>query len=545
MNTRIPRLLFRTKKFAPILFVFTILVVAVGFFSAPQVTQACYVYAEASCGTANNEYTGSSAPTSGLCDSGYSPDWSMGYNPIDNVYRWACVSDPGACEPLAFICGTVAPPSDGSTLPASPTNLWAGTDASCGSGRVNVSWSTATGATSYQLYRGPEGALVYNGADTSFNDTGLADGRSVYYAVFASNSTGQSPDSGVRVYANAPAACPVTSPPQCVASSGGPPTCENGTLQSNYDDGYWFPVCTGAGVTVTCPVTGQCGSTDNSCATPGAAQNYSGPACGRDYATWTCSGSDGGSSTSCYLPEAGYCPQAPVCGGSANTCAVGNVGNQNSGSCGGSATWTCSASGGSTSCSSQNAACGGCTSAPNACGQVGYGSLDGYGNCNAQTPSMPYSYGNPCQSSSNACGQTNWGNYQCNGSCSASAPSDSSCVSTPSAPNGFWAGASSCGTGQINLSWNTVSGATYYTVYRNGQWIYSGGNNWTSDYGLSDGQTYNYSVTASNSAGTSGQSWTQTNAPGSCLSVPNTPTGFWAGASSCGTGQINLSWNWV
>lgn len=73
--------------------------------------------------------------------------------------------------------------------------------------------------------------------------------------------------------------------------------------------------------------------------------------------------------------------------------------------------------------------CGGgnCHSAPNACGQVNYGTRGPLGRCRVSIPPNPPGYGNPCQSAPNACGQTSGGTIQCNGSCSAITPSNTSC----------------------------------------------------------------------------------------------------------------------
>jgi len=84
--------------------------------------------------------------------------------------------------------------------------------------------------------------------------------------------------------------------------------------------------------------------------------------------------------------------------------------------------------------------------------------------------------------------------------------------SAPSAPTGVSANATS--SSSITISWNAVSGATSYTVYRStsrsGSFSSVGTTSSTSftNTGLSANTTYYYKVTASNSYGTSGYSST-------------------------------------
>ena len=148
----------------------------------------------------------------------------------------------------------------------------------------------------------------------------------------------------------------------------------------------------------------------------------------------------------------------------------------------------------------------------------------------------------------NSAGSSGYSSYS--QTCSATTPSGS--VSAPSAPTGVTAAASS--SDSITVSWNTVSGATEYYVYR--AMSYSGtytrvGSASTitatsyTDTGLNASTTYYYKVSAKNSGGESEKS----TAPGSdttksgSVSAPSAPTGVTAAASS--SDSITVSWNTV
>ncbi len=97
----------------------------------------------------------------------------------------------------------------------------------------------------------------------------------------------------------------------------------------------------------------------------------------------------------------------------------------------------------------------------------------------------------------------------------------------------------------INLYWNSVAGASNYTVERS-----LDGQNWSvlntlgsnyvgySDTGLAAATTYYYRVQASNAEESS--PWS---APASATTVPATPTGV--GATAVSSSEIDLSWNSV
>ncbi len=115
----------------------------------------------------------------------------------------------------------------------------------------------------------------------------------------------------------------------------------------------------------------------------------------------------------------------------------------------------------------------------------------------------------------------------------------------PSVPTGLTAVA---GDGQVALSWNASSGATSYTVKR----ATTSGGPYTdvasaisgtsyTDTSVTNGTTYYYVVTATNSVGTSANSAETSATPQeSTEEIPSAPTGVTATA---GDGQVSLSWN--
>jgi len=77
------------------------------------------------------------------------------------------------------------------TIPATPTGL-KGTPTTTS---VNLSWNAVQGATYYQVKR--NGVLIYQGPNTSFNNTALLSGTAYQYTILAGNASGASPISAV------------------------------------------------------------------------------------------------------------------------------------------------------------------------------------------------------------------------------------------------------------------------------------------------------------------------------------------------------------
>ena len=81
------------------------------------------------------------------------------------------------------------------TLPTTPSSISVGSPTTTS---LDISWSTVTGASSYQLNRdtsssGSYSTQVYSGSSTGFTNTALTPGRLYYYKVRASNGSGASP----------------------------------------------------------------------------------------------------------------------------------------------------------------------------------------------------------------------------------------------------------------------------------------------------------------------------------------------------------------
>lgn len=98
---------------------------------------------------------------------------------------------------------------------------------------------------------------------------------------------------------------------------------------------------------------------------------------------------------------------------------------------------------------------------------------------------------------------------------------------------------------QVNVSWNAVSGATSYNIYR------STGGAWALEYThvpqtheydntCSPSTTYYYLVAGIDSSGQEGNSAESNSATTFPNSVPSAPTGLWAAA---GYTTMNVGWN--
>jgi len=92
----------------------------------------------------------------------------------------------------ASLLGLLATDVVTGTVPSAPQNL----QAAAGDGKVALTWSVSTGATSYTVYRhtATDSAYASIGTTTAtqLSDTGVSNGVMYYYVVTASDSTGES-----------------------------------------------------------------------------------------------------------------------------------------------------------------------------------------------------------------------------------------------------------------------------------------------------------------------------------------------------------------
>lgn len=118
------------------------------------------------------------------------------------------------------------------------------------------------------------------------------------------------------------------------------------------------------------------------------------------------------------------------------------------------------------------------------------------------TPTCAANYGNSCSSAANACGQVGTGTYLCDGTCSASTPSNAQCLPTPGlivSPNRVRSG------NPTTLLWSCTNATSYTLTGQNGystSGSLGGGGSGTNSSGTITAQT-NFTLTCTNSSGSS------------------------------------------
>jgi fibronectin type 3 domain-containing protein len=129
--------------------------------------------------------------------------------------------------------------------------------------------------------------------------------------------------------------------------------------------------------------------------------------------------------------------------------------------------------------------------------------------------------------------------YKQNSGASALSASASATPVAPalSAPTGL---AATPGDTTVSLSWNAVSGATSYLVYRNGSLATTTATTSFNDSSLTNSQTYTYYVVASNGTSTSAASATASAKP--MAAVAGAPTGL---TGQAGDHLVTLTWTGV
>lgn len=385
-------------------------------------------------------------------------------------------------------------------VPAAPTGL----TATRGNATISLAWNAVLGATGYQVFQGTtpggEGSNpVSVPAGTAFTDTGLINGTIYYYQVSASNSAGTGSRS---TEASATPLSPPAAPAGLTATAGNTQVSLTWTASADAVS-YNVKRATVSGgpyVTVTSP--------------SGASATDTGLVNGTTYyyvvSAVNASGESGNSR------EASAQPLTPPSAPATLKAVAGNA----------QVALTWSAVPGATSYNLYRSA-----------GSYSYPVLYQQGVTASTYTDTGLSNGTQYVykvAAVNAAGEGAQSNQV------SATPGGT----PPSAPTGLVARTSSYG-GQVSLTWNSVSGATSYNIYRSttpgGEGtvpFYNGGGS-TSFYdsAVTNGTTYYYTVTAVSNVGEGAASneagATPTSAP------PPAPTSLTA---SPGTGQITLTW---
>ncbi|GBF32636.1 chitinase [Desulfocucumis palustris] len=396
-----------------------------------------------------------------------------------------------------------------SAIPEGPAGAPTGLTASAGNSKVTLKWNQVTGATGYRVYRGESSGGPYDRissvvAGTSYTVDGLNNRTTYYFVVKANNSYGDSNNS------NQVSAIPVgpTGAPTGVTASAG-----NGLVTLN-----WNSVAGVTGYKVYRTTSSNGPYTQAAAGVKGTTYTVGGLANGtKYYFVVKASNSYGDSENSSQVkatPEAPPRPDAPTgLKATAGNCCVTLSWHPVAGATGYKIFYS-ESSGGHYN-------------------QVASGVAGTSYTVDGLTNGETYYF---MVKSSNSNGDSEYSNK---------VKEDPIGLPTTRAPTGLKATA---GNGRVTLSWNQVTGATGYKVYRAGSsggpytLIASGvaGTSYTAD-GLTNGAIYYFVAKATNAYGDSNNSNEVKAAPVG-QSLPNVPTGLTA---SAGNGCVTLTWNKV
>lgn len=357
--------------------------------------------------------------------------------------------------------------------PDTPTQLVAAP----ADGIIYLQWSPATSATGYQLYR--DGVLIASQTSTVFADTGLTDGTSYSYAVEAVNGSAVSPRSDAIV------ATPVATAPDAPSGLVGAPGNGQVTLSWNPVNGATSYLVMRDGVALgntSSPGYSDTGLTNG--------QTYT-------YVVFAYRLNSPASLASAPVTVAPVAPPLSTPTAVAATPGDGQV----------SLTW--GAVSGATSYRVYRDAT--LVASPGSTSYTDTGLTNG----------TSYSYTIVAVSSTS--------------SSAASAPATATpAAAAPGAPSGL---SGQAGDATATLSWNPVSGATAYNVYRGGVLRTTVGTTGFTDTGLTNATAYSFYVTAVKSGVESAASSTITVTPAAV--VPGTPTGI---VAAPGNATVTVSW---
>src|ERR1039457_29313 len=382
-------------------------------------------------------------------------------------------------------------------IPPTPTNL----TATAGNGQVGLSWSAASGATSYNVKRATTSGGPYTtiGSPTtaSYTDTGLTNGTTYYYVVSAVNTAGQSTNSSQVSATPQPAIPPAPTNLVATAGNGQVGLSWSGSSGATSYNVQRATTSGGGYTTIASPTTTSYTDTG---VTNGTTYYYV-------VAAVNTAGQSANSSQVSATPQPAI-PPAP-------TNLVATAGNGQVG-----LSWSASSGATSYNVKRWRTSGGGYTTI----GSPTTASYTDTGLTNGTT----YYY---VVSAVNTAGQ----------SANSSQVSATPQPAIPPAPTNLVATA---GNGQVGLSWSASSGATSYNVKR---WRTSGGGYTTigspttasyTDTGLTNGTTYYYVVSAVNTAGQSANSSQVSATPQPA--IPPAPTNL---VATAGNGQVGLSWS--
>jgi autotransporter-associated beta strand protein len=371
------------------------------------------------------------------------------------------------------------------TAPDSPGSI----TATGGNGQVALSWTASTGAASYSVLRTTSSNGTYTTVatgltGTSYTDTGLADGTSYYYAITATNGSGSS--------ANSAQVNTITIP---AAPTG--PSATGGTSQV----ALTWNASTGASTYNVLRATSANGTyTSVATALTGTSYTDTGLSSGTTYYYAVTATNGSGSSANSTQVNAVPAPASP----SSVTATAGN----------GQVALSWTASTGATGYSVLRAISANGSYTTIASGVTGTSYTD-TGLANGTT----YYYAVAAS----------------NGSGSSSNSSQVNAITAPAAPTGLTATADNA---QVSLLWNSSTGAATYNVLRSttsgsGYVAVASGLSGTSyiDTGLTNGTTYYYVVTATNTGGTSANS-------GEASGMPVALPSPWATSDIGSTGAV-------
>jgi len=484
------------------------------------------------------------------------------------VITTATVVDNAQINGIAIVAGA-------GSAPSAPTNL----AATAGNTQISLTWTSSSGATSYNVYRGTAAggesatAIATGLTGTTYTNTGLTNGTAYYYTVKAVNTSGTSAAS------NEAHATPVLSAPG--APSGLTATGSNAQVALSWTAGTGastynlYRGTTAGGESATAIVTGLTGTTyTNTGLTNGTAYYYTVKAVNT-------AGTSAASNEASATPAASTASISINCGGAAASPFVADVDFA-----GGTAT---------TNATTVNTSLLTGTIPPQTVLQSNrYGAftytIPGFTAGSAQTVTLYFSEEywtaagkrtfnvsiNATQvlaafdifaaagaqfkavqrsfnTTANASGQIviTTTNVVDNAQINGIVVSGGSGGTAPAAPTGL---AATPGATQVALTWSASTGATSYNVYRG---LTAGGESATAvatgitgtgytNTGLTNGTTYYFTVKAVNASGTSGAS-NEANATPIATVTSYVPSGYalaWSDDFNQGVGNMPSAANW-